>query len=226
MSNWFATVLTILRIIRATCGMGVPPRYSRARRRCHKMAELISFANQNMLLIRHLTNVAALHLIISMSLAPAADTRPETRKLVDNLAQEPEHKPREMRVPIELNDREIKSAPKTLFPELPLTGKRGQETPSGSKYGRYCENAFERAGFPNCIGRFAKPSTDAYHQVGYVGGGTLFGGTNRRKDEGTFGMDYAGYWFHRKTWLKWSHGGRHQGGAGRYETEGPRLLPE
>ena len=171
-------------------------------------------------------SVAALLLIFSMSFAPAADSRPETRTLDDSILREPERKAREIRAPIDLTETEVKSAPKTLFSELPLSGPRGKETPSGSKYGRYCENAFERAGFPNCIGKFAKPSTDAYHQVGYVGGGTLFGGTSRRKDEGTFGMDYTGHWFSRKTWLKWSHGGRYQGGVGRYETEGPRLLPE
>ena len=171
-------------------------------------------------------SVAVLLLIVSMSFAPAADPRPVIRKLDDSILWDSERKPREIRAPIDLTETEFKSAPKTLFPELPLSGPRGKESPSGSKYGRYCENAFERAGFPNCIGRFAKPSTDANHQVGYVGGGTLFGGTSRRQDEGTFGMDYAGHWFSRKTWLRWSHGGRYQGGAGRYETEGPRLLPE
>ena len=177
-------------------------------------------------MIRYPISVAVLLLIVSMSFAPAADPRPVIRKLDDSILWDSERKPREIRAPIDLTERDVKSAPKTLFPELPLSGSRGKETPDGSKYGRYCENAFERAGFPNCIGRFAKPSTDAYHQVGYVGGGTLFGGTSRRKDEGTFGMDYSGHWFSRKTWLRWSHGVRYQGGAGRYETEGPRLLPE
>ncbi|HUP77354.1 MAG TPA: hypothetical protein VM260_02255, partial [Pirellula sp.] len=167
-----------------------------------------------MLLIRRPRCIAVLLLIISMTIAPAADLHIETRKLKDNIPLESERKPREIRSPIDLNTAEVKSASETLFPELPLNGPRGKETPSGSKAGRYCKNALERSGFPNCIGRFAKPSTDAYHQVGYVGGGTLFGGTGRRMDEGTFGMDYAGHWFSRKTWLKWSHGVRYQGGAG------------
>ena len=179
-----------------------------------------------MLLIRRPRCIAVLLLIISVTIAPAADLHIETRNLNDNTTLDSKRKPSVIRAPIDLTKTEVKSASKTLFPELPLTGPRGKETPSGSKNGRYCENAFERAGFPNCIGRFAKPSTDAYHQVGYVGGGTLFGGTSKRKDEGTFGMDYAGHWFSRKTWLKWSHGVRYQGGAGRYETEGPRILPE
>ena len=29
-----------------------------------------------------------------------------------------------------------------------------------------------------------------------------------------------------KTWLLWTHGRREQGGLGRYETDGPRILPE
>ena len=179
-----------------------------------------------MLMKRHPISLAVLLAIVFVSFAQAAEPRPKTRMPDDRMLQEPEHKPREIRAPLPLDDMESQSEPKTLFSELPLTGPRGKETPSGCKYGRYCENAFVRAGLPNCIGRFAKPSPDANHQVGYVGGGTLFGGSSRRIDEGTFGMDYAGHWFSRKTWLKWSHGERHQGGAGRYETEGPRLLPE
>lgn len=175
---------------------------------------------------RHPIILAAFIAIVFVSFAHATEPRPKMRLPDDRILQQPERKPREIRAPLPLDDMAFQTEPKTLFGELPLTGPRGKETPSGNKYGRYCENAFLRAGFPNCIGRFARPSTDANHQVGYVGGGTLFGGTSRRIDEGTFGMDYAGHWFSRKTWLKWSHGERHQGGAGRYETEGPRLLPE
>lgn len=116
----------------------------------------------------------------------------------------------------------------SLFSELPLSGPRGSETPSGKKYGRYCENGFERAGFPNCVGHFAKPGVRAENSIGYVGGGSILPihGERRKANEGTFGMDYAGHFFQRKTWLLWSHGSRYQGGAGRYETEGPRILPE
>jgi hypothetical protein len=86
----------------------------------------------------------------------------------------------------------------------------------------------ERAGAPHCISRHAQPGTDRDHTLGYVGGGTplRYFGECRRMEEGTDGMDYSGWLFHRKTWLMWSHGGLHQGGAGRYETEGPRILPE
>ncbi len=176
--------------------------------------------------------LAALLSISYLTVAQSAEPRPQIRNPDDRMLQQPDRLPREVRAPLVLEefDPKVKSESNLLsdllFRELPLSGPRGKEKPNGTKYGRYCENGFLRAGFPNCIGRFAKPSTDAYHQVGYVGGGTLFGGSSRCIDEGTFGMDYSGYWFSRKTWLKWSHGDRHQGGAGRYETEGPRLLPE
>ena len=107
-----------------------------------------------------------------------------------------------------------------------LNGIRGKESPQGPEHGRYCQNGFQRAGLPFCIGRFAKPSITCSHMIGYVGGGTAFCGERRTSQEGTFGMDYSGKWFSRKSWMKWSHGDRHQGGEGRYETEGPRLLPK
>lgn len=105
---------------------------------------------------------------------------------------------------------------------------RGVEQGAGKRWGRYCEPPMERAGDPQCISRHAQPGTDRDHTLGYVGGGTplRYFGECRRIDEGTVGMDYSGWLIHRKTWLMWSHGGLHQGGAGRYETEGPRILPE
>ena len=179
-----------------------------------------------MLMNRSPINLAALFAILFFSFSQAAEPRPKTRMPDDRMLQETERQPREIRAPLPLDAMGIQSDPKTLFSELPLPGPRGNETACGNKYGRYCENAFLRSGFANCISRFANPSTDANHQVGYVGGGTLIGGSSRRIEEGTFGMDYAGHWFSRKTWLKWSHGERHQGGVGRYETEGPRILHE
>ena len=179
-----------------------------------------------MRMIRNLLSSIALFAILSMTFAYSNEPRPKMRSPDDNMLQQTESAIRRVRAPTVIDETDSKSEPKTLFSELPLAGRRGNEAPSGNKYGRYCEPGFIRAGFSNCVGRFAKSNPDAYHQVGYVGGGTLFGGSCRRVDEGTFGMDYSGYWFSRKTWLKWSHGERHQGGEGRYETEGPRLLPE
>ena len=158
----------------------------------------------------------------------ASDPPIKTRSPDDRMLQQSGKVNREVRAPIDFSGQteNTKGESNLDVSESPLSGPRGKETPSGTRQGRYCENDFRRSGFPFCIGRFAAPSTDSFHQVGYVGGGTLFGGTGRRSNEGTFGMDYSGFLFSRKTWLKWSHGGRSQGGAGRYETEGPRLLPE
>ncbi|MEI8213065.1 MAG: hypothetical protein WCI02_13025 [Planctomycetota bacterium] len=105
---------------------------------------------------------------------------------------------------------------------------RGVEKGAGKRSGRYCEPGLQRAGNPDCISRHAQPGIDRDHTVGYIGGGTPFShwGECRTSQEGTFGMDYSGWLFHRNTWLLWSHGGLYQGGAGRYESEGPRILPE
>jgi len=164
--------------------------------------------------------------VFPSTLVIAEEPRVKQRTPDDRMLQSSARAPREIRTPIDFRGAIDTSEHSTLLSDLPLTGLRGKETPSSPKSGRYCENAFSRSGFPNCIGLFAKTSTDSAHQVGYVGGGTWFGGERRRTNEGTFGMDYSGSWFSRLTWMQWSHGDRHQGGAGRYETEGPRLLPE
>jgi hypothetical protein len=111
---------------------------------------------------------------------------------------------------------------------------RGQESPAGKKEGRYCTDGMQRAGNPWLPGIFAAAGTDPRHSVGYVGGSTPFKGAHsgvlqgecRRPTEGTFGYDYTGLYFQRNTWLLWTHGRREQGGMGRYETDGPRILPE
>lgn len=105
---------------------------------------------------------------------------------------------------------------------------RGKEIGAGKRTGRYCEPGMERAGYPHCVRATAQPGSDCYHSLGYVGGGTPFHAFGERRviHEGTVGMDYSGRFFNRKTWLLWSHGALHQGGAGRYETEGPRIIPE
>ncbi len=89
---------------------------------------------------------------------------------------------------------------------------------------RYCENGFERAGYPQDVACRAQPSdTPAY--CGYtVGGGAPHHGEPRYLDEGTWGWDYTGWLFQRRVGLDWFHGARYQGGAGAYKTDGPRLL--
>jgi hypothetical protein len=88
---------------------------------------------------------------------------------------------------------------------------------------RYCENGYERTGWPQDIACRAQPSdTPAY--CGYtVGGGAVHRGEPRYLDEGTWGWDYTGWLFQRRVGLDWFHGTRYQGGAGAYKTDGPRL---
>ena len=190
--------------------------------------QVSTFLGTKTMLINCATIRLAFLVAIHSTLAQCAEPRLKMRVPDDSILQLTEHQVPVKRDPIDLFEppplNPVDS--QSLFSELPLSGPRGQESPAGNRYGRYCQNSFVRSGYPFCIGFFAQPSTDRYHQVSYVGGGTLFGGSSRKTTEGTFGMDYSGHWFSRKTWLKWSHGARYQGGQGRYETEGPRLLPE
>ncbi len=103
----------------------------------------------------------------------------------------------------------------------------GIETPRGPKCGRYAENGCVRSGCPDCIHPFAKCAVTGDRSVGYIGGGgSLLHGEPRTIEEGAFGLDYSGHWFSRKVWLLWNHGSKHQGGAGAYASDGPRILPE
>ena len=86
---------------------------------------------------------------------------------------------------------------------------------------------FRRAGDPQCVSPLAGPSESPHATGYYVGGGTRvkgWFGEERRLHEGTWGTDYAGLLIHKKIDLRWSHGGRYQGGVGSYRTDGPRLI--
>jgi len=87
-----------------------------------------------------------------------------------------------------------------------------------------CED-FQRAGNPQCVARYARPSNSCADTGYYVGGGAAFRGHARCVGEGTWGWDYTGRLFDRRVWLGWWHGERYQGGPGKYKTDGPRLYP-
>ena len=84
-----------------------------------------------------------------------------------------------------------------------------------------------RAGFPQEVSRFARPS-DTGRYIGYtVGGGArLRKGDQPLAHEGVWGWDYSGGLFQRRVILGWWHGRRYQGGSGAYRTDGPKVLPE
>ena len=89
-------------------------------------------------------------------------------------------------------------------------------------------NPFARAGNPQCISRFARP-TESPHETGYfIGGGArtrAAQGEPRRDTDGTWGTDYTGILFPKHIELNWWHGQRAQGSGFGYRSEGPRLLP-
>ncbi len=150
----------------------------------------------------------------------SADTVPSTKSFVLKSDLDPS-----------ASDATGQSIPAKIHPDLthiPVIAEgRGCETPQGPVCGRYKEDGCVRSGYPTTTGRYAAPSVDAKHSVGYVGGGAhAVQGEARRSDEGTFGYDYSGLWFSRRVWMLWSHGDRHQGGAGAYKTDGPRIIPE
>ncbi len=84
---------------------------------------------------------------------------------------------------------------------------------------RVIPHTFERAGSPNVISTHAAPSRTPAYTGYYVGGGSAYGGDARRREEGTWGWDYAGIHLPRNVALGWNHGRRYQGGTGSYTTD-------
>ncbi len=82
----------------------------------------------------------------------------------------------------------------------------------------------QRAGHPQTVAWYAKPSFHRHATAGYVGGGAAWRGEPRAADEGTWGRDYAGVLFKKHIWLNWLHGHREPRGEGSYATDGPHLL--
>ena len=89
----------------------------------------------------------------------------------------------------------------------------------------YRSDAHCRAGWPECLRPRAVP-TDTGRYCGYaVGGGAVCFGEGRYLDEGTWGWDYTGIVLRKRVALDWWHG-KYQGGAGQYQTDGPKLRHE
>jgi len=68
----------------------------------------------------------------------------------------------------------------------------------------------------------------AWNYTGYyVGGGDpIHLGRGRCSTEGTWGWDYSGACFSRRVQLGWWSRPKLQGGTGRYEPDGPRILEQ
>ena len=96
--------------------------------------------------------------------------------------------------------------------------------PPAKKIEGGCADHFHRAGHPETLGRFAKPSLNGHCSFGYVGGGAAFRGEPRFANEGTWGVDYSAILFRKQIWLPWLHGHREPRHDGSYRTDGPHLL--
>lgn len=85
---------------------------------------------------------------------------------------------------------------------------------------------FARAGDPQRISPFARP-TDSPHEIGYYMGGGARERSRRAEgrypEEGVWGTDYGGALIRKHVELGWWHG-RSQGGTGSYATDGPRVV--
>jgi len=78
-----------------------------------------------------------------------------------------------------------------------------------------------RAGCPERVAWYARPSESPAYVGYYVGGGSAVGGSYRCPHEGTWGWDYQGRFLPHRVMLYWSHGCRYQGGTGAYKVNGP-----
>lgn len=91
-----------------------------------------------------------------------------------------------------------------LFPNTSLSGPQ--------------DHTLEKAGNPQEISRWAKPSIEKHEAPGLVGGSRLIRGDGPGEYDGTFGWDYAG-WHPGRVFLGWAHDRKHQSKLGSYKTD-------
>ena len=110
-------------------------------------------------------------------------------------------------------------------PKKPRFTKPGDRDRGDCPPLRYRMADCQRAGNPHCVARWAKCSVDGKYSSWFAGGGAAFCfGRCRKPTEGTWGLDYDGYFGHVNNWLKYTRG-RKQGGEGAYRTDGePKLV--
>ncbi|HKB42669.1 MAG TPA: hypothetical protein VKD72_39940 [Gemmataceae bacterium] len=83
-------------------------------------------------------------------------------------------------------------------------------------------HTFERAGYPNEISKFARPSETPNYGGYYVGGACTFRGSGPGPADGTYGWDYVSVChFNYRVMLNWCC--RFKGGYGKYKVDGPPL---
>ena len=108
---------------------------------------------------------------------------------------------------------------------LCLAAAGSQAEDAINRCGESCCEGHLRAGCPQVVARYARPTDSAKFFGYYVGGGAAVGGQSRCCDEGTWGWDYGGCLIPNIVALDWWHGRHGQGGNGAYRTAGPSLRP-
>ena len=95
---------------------------------------------------------------------------------------------------------------------------------SGKKRAVQQTDRLQRAGHPQAVAWYARPSVNKHYAAYYIGGGAAIKGELRHPEEGTWGLDYVGALLKRRVQLGWWHGRREQDGGGSYTTDGPHLF--
>jgi hypothetical protein len=88
------------------------------------------------------------------------------------------------------------------------------------------DHTFERAGQPQVIAPWARPTRTPKEAPGYIGGGRsfpAFAEENRGPLNGTFGYDYVGYGSPARVFLGWYRSPAAPPG-GPYQSDGPRVF--
>ena len=125
--------------------------------------------------------------------------------------------------------RHARAAPNTVTVSAPTQAalasrsltNRGIATVAIAPPKRYLMHDCKRAGNPHCVAWWAKCSVDGKYSSWFVGGGSPFArGRCRKPTEGTWGLDYNGFFGHAKVWMNYTRYNRNQGGEGAYETDG------
>ncbi len=106
-------------------------------------------------------------------------------------------------------------------PRKPIIKRPGDRDRGDCPPWRYGIPDCKRAGNPHCVAPWAKCSVSEKYSSWFVGGGSPFArGRCRTSSEGTWGLDYGGYFGHAKVWLNYTRYNRPQGGEGAYRTDG------
>jgi hypothetical protein len=105
---------------------------------------------------------------------------------------------------------------------LVFAGPVAAQAPHGTTTA--ADHTFARAGFPNVIAPWARPSRTPEQMPGYVGGSIPLGGDGPVAPyDGTFGYDYVGYGSPGRVFLGWAHDPVYPR-PGSYRTDGPRVF--